>query len=244
MDYAAGPLDMVKQESMETHFNDITLPLSLDRQGSTDSIQLQNMNYLDSRRSSSDDLELELEIVQEVSAAPVSLEPEMMTDNVIIANVREVALTHVPEVSLEGDVTPAFVQDNEVSLNSSSDSSAEYSTARRYYNQHKRSMINSRFEMSMNNRKRKTDEQVDVLLAIFDKHDGKPSKEMKEEAMSKTGLAWIQIYKWYFDHKVKKEKHMRAYSTDYPFAIFKVEGPDGREKPRPLFYTEKVVRSA
>ena len=114
MDYAAGPLDMVKQESMETHFNDITLPLSLEKQGSTDSIQLQNMNYLNSRRSS-DDLELELEIVQEVSAAPASLEPEMMADNVIIANVREVALTQVPEVSLEDDVTPAFVHDNEVS---------------------------------------------------------------------------------------------------------------------------------
>jgi hypothetical protein len=37
---------------------------------------------------------------------------------------------------------------------------------------------------------------------------------------------------------------MRVYSEDYPFAVFKVEGADGKEKPRPLFYIEKVVRSA
>lgn len=72
-------------------------------------------------------------------------------------------------------------------------------------------MIDTRFEMTMNNRRRKTETQVDVLLAIFDKHDGKPTRELKDEAMRKTGLAWIQIYKWYFDHKVKKEKLMRAY---------------------------------
>ena len=67
---------------------------------------------------------------------------------------------------------------------------------------------------------------------------------MKDKAMRKTGLAWIQIYKWWFDHKVKKEKMMKAYSSDYPFAVFKVEGPDGKEKPRPLFHVEKVVRTA
>jgi hypothetical protein len=73
-------------------------------------------------------------------------------------------------------------------------------------------MINARFEQSLGNRRRKTDDQVDILLAIFDHHDGKPSREMKDEAMRKTGLAWIQIYKWWFDHKVKKERMMRAYS--------------------------------
>jgi len=38
---------------------------------------------------------------------------------------------------------------------------------------------------------------------------------------------------------------MRAYQLDYPFDIFKVEGPDGKEtnKSRPLFSTEKVFRS-
>ena len=68
-----------------------------------------------------------------------------------------------------------------------------------------------------NNRRRKTDQQVSTLVRIFDKYDGKLTKEMKEESIRKTGLAWIQIYKWVFDHKVKKANLDRAYRLHYPF---------------------------
>jgi hypothetical protein len=54
-------------------------------------------------------------------------------------------------------------------------------------------------------------------MRIFDKYDGKLTKEMKHEAIQKTGLAWIQIYKWFFDHKVKKQNIEKAYSLHYPF---------------------------
>ena len=101
----------------------------------------------------------------------------------------------------------------------------------------------ARFEGTYN-RRRKTDDQVSVLLRIFDKYDGKVTKDLKEEAVRKTGLAWIQIYKWFFDHKVKKANLDRAYRLHYPFQIFKVIGPDGRDlsKPAPLFKVDKLDR--
>jgi len=68
-----------------------------------------------------------------------------------------------------------------------------------------------------NNRRRKTDAQVGILVRIFEKYDGKLTKELKEEAIRKTDLAWIQIYKWFFDHKVKKANLDRAYRLHYPF---------------------------
>lgn len=94
-----------------------------------------------------------------------------------------------------------------------------------------------------NNRRRKTDEQVSVLVKIFDKYDGKLSKEMKNEAINKTGLAWIQIYKWFFDHKVKKSNLEKAYRLHYPFQVFKVVGADGRDlsRPQPIFKVEKIL---
>lgn len=56
---------------------------------------------------------------------------------------------------------------------------------------------------------------------------------MKNEAIQKTGLAWIQIYKWFFDHKVKKQNIENAYNLHYPFQIFKVTGADGRDLSKP-----------
>jgi len=105
-----------------------------------------------------------------------------------------------------------------------------------YVNHNKTKMSNA------NNRRRKTDSQVSILVRIFDKYDGKLTKDLKEEAIRKTGLAWIQIYKWFFDHKVKKANLDRAYRLHYPFQIFKVIGPDGRDlsKPQPIFKVEKI----
>ena len=71
------------------------------------------------------------------------------------------------------------------------------------------------------------------MVRIFEKYDGKLTKDLKEEAIRKTGLAWIQIYKWFFDHKVKKANLDRAYRLHYPFQIFKVIGPDGRDLSKP-----------
>jgi hypothetical protein len=80
-------------------------------------------------------------------------------------------------------------------------------------------------------------------MRIFDKHEGKLNKAMKDEAIAKTGLAWIQIYKWFFDHKVKKASIDSAYRLHYPFQIFKVIGPDGRDlsRPAPIFKVEKIA---
>lgn len=48
-------------------------------------------------------------------------------------------------------------------------------------------------------RQRKTDDQVKILTDLYQKHNGKLSRKVRKEAMTKTGLAWIQIYKWFFD---------------------------------------------
>ena len=48
-------------------------------------------------------------------------------------------------------------------------------------------------------RQRKSDEQVKILTDLYQKHKGKLNRKVRKEAMAQTGLAWIQIYKWFFD---------------------------------------------
>lgn len=53
------------------------------------------------------------------------------------------------------------------------------------------------------NRVRKTDEQVNILMKLFELHNGKVTRKLRKEAEKRTGLAWIQIYKWIFDKKAR-----------------------------------------
>ena len=96
-------------------------------------------------------------------------------------------------------------------------------------------------------RQRKSDDQVKILADLYQKHNGKLNRKVRKEAMAKTGLAWIQIYKWFFDRQLKKNAMEKACCTQYPGQIFRVIGKDGQEigKPQPIFLVEKVVsRSA
>lgn len=62
-------------------------------------------------------------------------------------------------------------------------------------------------------RQRKSDEQVKILSELYAKHNGKLSRKVRKEAMAKTGLAWIQIYKWFFDRQLKKSAIEKACCT-------------------------------
>ena len=62
-------------------------------------------------------------------------------------------------------------------------------------------------------RQRKTDDQVKILTDLYQKHNGKLNRKVRKEAMSQTGLAWIQIYKWFFDRQLKKSAIEKACCT-------------------------------
>lgn len=51
-------------------------------------------------------------------------------------------------------------------------------------------------------RKKKTPEQVSYLLELFKHLNGEWDGKVRKEAMRKTGLSRIQIYKWFFDMKL------------------------------------------
>lgn len=93
------------------------------------------MDFFGSRsRKASEDFEnpeLEVQTIPEIESVAVQ-EHEINVENVVVTAVREVGLTHVPEVERE-EVTPAFVQDNERSRNSQSSFGEESSsTANKY----------------------------------------------------------------------------------------------------------------
>lgn len=48
-------------------------------------------------------------------------------------------------------------------------------------------------------RRKKTSSQVDYLRTLYNKLGGKWNGQVRKEAMQKTGLSRIQIYKWFFD---------------------------------------------
>ena len=52
-------------------------------------------------------------------------------------------------------------------------------------------------------RKKKTADQVEYLRSLFFKLGGEWSGKVRKEAMQKTGLSRIQIYKWFFDMKLQ-----------------------------------------
>ena len=51
-------------------------------------------------------------------------------------------------------------------------------------------------------RKKKTPDQVEYLRELFFRLGGEWDGKVRKEAMRKTGLSRIQIYKWFFDMKL------------------------------------------
>ena len=51
-------------------------------------------------------------------------------------------------------------------------------------------------------RKKKSKEQVEYLRQLYQKLGGTWDGKMRKEAMQRTGLSRIQIYKWFFDMKL------------------------------------------
>jgi len=168
----------------------------------------------------------------------------------VVSNMREVNVAlpleqnQMVQVPMESTNSYARLSDDYDSYNEASSMRISRAGLRKLYKPRKNATY-SKFNSTFNNRTRKSDAQVSTLLRIFDKCDGKVTKDIKEEAVQKTGLAWIQIYKWLFDHKVKKDKLEHAYCLNYRLPIFKITGKDGRDltNPRPIFETQKLDRS-
>ena len=97
-------------------------------------------------------------------------------------------------------------------------------------------------------RQHKTKEQLIILKKIHEKYNGKMGTKAKREAVEKTGLEWIKIYKWFFDKKAKRvcppEWNCRGCNR-FGGNIFKVVRKNGSEivdKPVPIFTLVKYTR--
>ena len=73
---------------------------------------------------------------------------------------------------------------------------------------------------------------------------------MRREAMAKTGLSRIQIYKWFFDMQLQQKPREKKVSPEervsYPSSIIHTVSNDemqyGATNPLPIFWIEKVTR--
>ena len=97
-------------------------------------------------------------------------------------------------------------------------------------------------------RKKKTPEQVEYLRRLFKELGGEWDGSVRKEAMRKTGLSRIQIYKWFFDMKLqqqpKEKKVAEEERVSYPPTIMITASSEELEAgtPRPIFLVEKVAR--
>lgn len=55
-------------------------------------------------------------------------------------------------------------------------------------------------------RHRKADDEVVELNKLWDSCNGNLRRDMKKHAMERTGLKWLQIYKWFYDRKTREDK--------------------------------------
>lgn len=98
-------------------------------------------------------------------------------------------------------------------------------------------------------RKKKTVEQVEYLRELFDRLGGEWDGKVRKEAMAKTGLSRIQIYKWFFDMKLqqkpKEKKVALEERVSYPPTILQTASTEELLQgtaPKPIFLVEKVAR--
>ena len=97
-------------------------------------------------------------------------------------------------------------------------------------------------------RKKKTTAQVEYLRNLFEQLGGNWDGKVRKEAMRKTGLSRIQIYKWFFDMKLQQKPKEKKVSPEervsYPPSIIQTYNSEELEAgaPRPIFLVEKVAR--
>ena len=112
---------------------------------------------------------------------------------------------------------------------------------RKYHKSLTASMINNTVR-----RRKKTDDQVKYLRTLFHQLGGSWDGKMRREAMHKTGLSRIQIYKWFFDMKLQqlpKEKLPAPEErVSYPPSIIQAPVLPESSPPQPIFLVERVVR--
>ena len=92
---------------------------------------------------------------------------------------------------------------------------------------------------------------MDYLRELFFRLNGEWDGKVRKEAMRKTGLSRIQIYKWFFDMKLQQKPREKWVEPEvrvsYPPYIVQPVAPEDLEKtgnqPRLIFLVEKVVRA-
>ena len=97
-------------------------------------------------------------------------------------------------------------------------------------------------------RKKKTNSQVEYLKLLFHKLGGEWDGKIRKEAMQKTGLSRIQIYKWFFDMKQIMEKPKKfidpeeriSYQPEHLRQASNEELEMGMSVIKPIFLVERV----
>ena len=85
-------------------------------------------------------------------------------------------------------------------------------------------------------RRKKTGQQVDYLIDLYERLGGKWDGKVRKEAMQATGLSRIQIYKWFFDRKLqekskkKKRSSTRSDSFDCSSSVLDSDMSDADEE--------------
>lgn len=94
---------------------------------------------------------------------------------------------------------------------------------------------------------RKTQSQIENLLDIFINLRGPITKQVRREAVTRTGLKWNKIYKWLFDHSSKLPIYrsfdmlISMESSDFrQTTIFKTERHQPDAKPSMAQLKEKL----
>ena len=101
-------------------------------------------------------------------------------------------------------------------------------------------------------RRKKTAEQIEYLRELYFRLGGEWDGKVRKEAMRKTGLSRIQVYKWFFDMKLQqqpKEKRVEPeVRVSYPPEAVLQAKPSSEQMnsgdyvPQPIFKIERVER--
>lgn len=101
-------------------------------------------------------------------------------------------------------------------------------------------------------RKKKSPEQIEYLRELFFRLGGEWDGKVRKEAMRKTGLSRIQVYKWFFDMKLQQQPKEKRVEPEvlvcYPSAAVQQAKPSteqimsGDFAPQPIFKIERVAR--
>lgn len=89
-------------------------------------------------------------------------------------------------------------------------------------------------------RTKKSADQVSYLNDLYLRLGGKWDGKVRKEAMAKTGLSRIQIYKWFFDRQLQeKSKAAKDSSSDKSLEAEEAMHSEAEDS-QPLFLVEKI----